>query len=126
MNLLDSITHNFFRSLFHSAKGNPLILYYWDTGTLLNENFLMLKKLLFLHHIISLPDTAVAKEIYLIQREKGYPGLALETDVFLQKLGIDSDPSCFSKAAWKKEVLTKIHRKNKLDLISQMKLYKKT
>ena len=47
MNLLDSITHNFSRSLFHSSKENPLILYYWDTGTLLNENFLILKKLCF-------------------------------------------------------------------------------
>ena len=125
INLLDSLSHSFFRSLFHSAKGNPLVLYYWDTGTLLSENFLMLKKLLFVHHILSLPDTAVAKEVDLVQKEKGYPGLASEADAFLQRLDIPLDPTCFSKAGWKKEILARIHRKNKEELLSQIRSYKK-
>ena len=85
----------------------------------------MLKKLLFVHHILSLPDTAVAKEVDLVQKEKGYPGLASEADAFLQRLDIPLDPTCFSKAGWKKEILARIHRKNKEELLSQIRSYKK-
>ena len=68
-NLLNSITSSFFRALFTAAKGTPLTMYYWDTKSLLIENFLMMKKLLLYHHLENLPQTALAKEVLSLQKE---------------------------------------------------------
>ena len=127
LNLLDSITHSFFRSLFHSAKGNPLVMYYWDTCTLLTSNLLMLKKLLFLHHLISLPNSALASEIYSIQQANvsEFPGLVSECNEYLEQLGISSNPAFYTKFQWARLIKSKIHDKNKTDILSQMSTYSK-
>ena len=125
LNLLDSITHLFFRTLFCSPKGTPIVMYFWDTGTLLNENYLILQKLLLLHHIVTLSDNCLSKEVLLLQREEELPGLIPECEVFLQQLGIYSDPASFTKPQWAKYVKSQINLKNKNDLIKQIESYKK-
>ena len=125
LNLLNSLTNLFFRTLFRAPKGNPLVLYFWDTGSLLNENFLILQKLLLLHHLISLPNDSLAKEVVLQQREESLGGLLQESDYYLEQLDIKSDPVSFSKTQWAKLVKSRIHSKNKSDILKQISSYKK-
>ena len=127
LDLLDSLTHSLFRSLFHAAKGNPLVMYYWDTGSLLNSNFIMLKKLSFLYHLESLPNSALAKEILNIQKEEvnnfQHTNFVSECNMFLEELNITSSPTSYSKSQWSKLLKQKIHQKNERDLRSQMATY---
>ena len=67
--LLNSIQNTFFRALFATCTGCPIPAFYWDTGVLLAENLVMLKKLLFYHYLSVLPEDSLAKEIYNLQKE---------------------------------------------------------
>ena len=126
LNLLNFLTHAFFRTLFCSPKGTPIVMFFWDTGTLLNENFLILQKLLLLHHIVSLSNNCLAKEVLLLQsEEEELPGLLKDCELHLQQLGIQSDPSSFTKPQWRKKIQYHIHLKNKTDLITQINSHKK-
>ena len=125
-NLLNSLTHSFFRMLFCSPQGTPTVMFFWDTATLLNENYLILQKLLLLHHLVSLGNDCLAKEVLLLQsEEEELPGLVSESEVYLKQLGIESDPASFTKTQWAKTVKSQIHLKNKQDLTNQINSYKK-
>ena len=124
-NLLNSIQNTFFRSLFGICNGCPIPAFYWDTGTLLATNYIMLKKLLFLHHLSTLPENSLAKEIFDLQKENALPGLVSECDSFMTDLGIDNDPTVYTKNQWKKLVKGKVNLKNKNDLLNMIKSYKK-
>ena len=63
INILESIQNSFFTALFGTAKSCPIPIYYWDTGILSVENFIIKKKLLFYHHLLSLDDVTLAKEV---------------------------------------------------------------
>ena len=82
---------------------------------------------MFLHHLASLPDQALAKEVYSIQKEnENLPGLVTECNLYLSQLGIEcSDPSIYSKCQWKKLIKTNIHAKNQSDILTQIQSYKK-
>ena len=122
LDLINTITHSFFRTLFCSAKGTPVSMYYWDTKSLLNHNFLILRKLLFFHHLISLPEDSLAKNILNLKEEKGHPS---EYRTLLEELQIDEDPANFSKEHWKKHVSKKVHLKNKREILSKFNSSKK-
>ena len=125
LNLLNSLTHLFFRTLFRAPKGNPLVMFYWDTGSLSNENLVILHKLLLLHHLVSLPEVSLAKEVILRQKEEELGGLVKECDSFMEQLGIQVDPASVSKIKWAKLCKFHLHLKNKEDLLQQISSYKK-
>ena len=103
--LLDSITHSFFRSLFSAAKGNPLVMYYWDTKSLLSMNLVMMNKLLLYHDLISLSDSSLANEILLLQSDLNTKDSFVgECESFMEELEIHEDPSSHSKHSWKRLV----------------------
>ena len=81
VNILNNLQGSFLRSLYATPKGYPAMALYWDSGTLLVPNYIMLRKLLFLHHLIHLPDSALAKIIYNIQKSK-YLNLYLNMDLY--------------------------------------------
>ena len=112
MNILNSIQNAFFVSLFGTSKGCPTPIFYWDTGILTPENHIILKKLLFFHHLNQLSDNSLAKEVLTIQREKGLPGLSKECVEYMNELGIHGDPSDHTKNQWKKICKNFIHEKN--------------
>ena len=124
LNLVSSITRSFYRSLFYAPKGTPLFCYYWDTGSLLEENFIILRKLLFLHHLATLPGSALAREVYELQKEDS-SAFVLECKTYMNSLDITVDPGSFSKYTWRKLILRKIHSKNKSELLSLLDSYKK-
>ena len=126
LNLVSSMVRSFFRSLFFAPKGTPIFCFYWDTGSLLEENFIILKKLLFLHHLANLPSNALANNIYVLQKEHpSESGLVQECNEYMSKLDITLDPGMTSKNHWRKLILHKIHQKNKSDLLSLLESYKK-
>ena len=125
LNLLNSLTHSFYRSIFRSPKGTPLVSYYWDSGHLLNENYIIQEKVLFSHHLALLPDSALAKEIYLKQKNEGIKGPVSEYDKLLELLNIRGDPSMYSRKHFRSLVKSRVHEKNKADLLIQMRTYKK-
>ena len=96
------------------------------TGTLKMEWRILKKKLLFLHHVSSLPDSALAKEIYNVQVQLALPGLVQECQEFLVKCQI-TDVTIYSKSQWKTLVKSKIRECNKSDILQHCKTqgYKK-
>ena len=125
MNLVNSMQNSFFVSLYGTSKGCPIPIFYWDTGILTAENYIIMKKLLFYHHLNSLDEECLAKEIFTIQREKSLPGLVKECLSFLSDLGIQSDPSYYTKNQWKKIIQKSLHEKNGVELLARMESYKK-
>ena len=125
MNILNSIQNDFFRCLFSTPTGTPISAFYWDTGSLLIENHIIQRKLNFLYHLVTLPDSSLAKKIYTIQKENALPGLVKECEEHLIILGIFGDPALYTKYQWKKLIKNKVHAKNKSDLLIQIKDYKK-
>ena len=125
LSLLNHLQNNFFVSLFGTSKGCPNPIFYWDSGILTVENFLILKKLSFYHHLLTLSDSALSKEILMIQKENALPGLAAVCSGLLDDLDIVTDPSSYSKSVWNKLIRRKIHAKNRSDLLNRIRSYKK-
>ena len=64
IDLLNHINNSFFRAQFQSCKGNPHVMYYWDTKSLQSEYLLMLHKLQFPWYLAALLEDSLAKEVY--------------------------------------------------------------
>ena len=62
MNILSNLQCSFLRSLYATPKGCPTMALFWDSGTLLVQNYIMLRKLMFLHHLIQLPYADLDKQ----------------------------------------------------------------
>ena len=82
------------------------------------------KKLLFLHHVATLPDEALAKEVFQVQEELNLPGLIQDCKDFLIRGGI-TNLSSYSKFQWKNLVKAEINKLNKNDILEKMRGYKK-
>ena len=85
---------------------------------------ILMKKLLFLHHIATLPKDTLAKEILDVQNKLSLPGLSQECQPSLNAWGI-TKVERFSSLEWKRLVKTKINQLNREDLKNQSKPYKK-
>ena len=81
-------------------------------------------KLLFLHHLETLPDDSLAKEVYDVQQRLAFPGLVQECNDFMVMFGITRIKQ-YSKIQWKTLVKNKITKMNKDAVISQSSSYKK-
>ena len=82
------------------------------------------KKLIFLHHVETLPDGSLAKEVLDIQKKLKLPGLAQECQEWLVKFDIYRLDD-FTKQQWKRLIKKKISEINKDDILSQIASYKK-
>ena len=78
------------------------------------------KEIIILHHVTTLPDTALAKQIYQIQSKLNLPGLVSECQDFLTEHDI-SDISVFTQTQWKKMVKSKIREHNKQSILDKVK-----
>ena len=97
---------------------------YWQTGTMLPENYILYQKLLFLHHLATLPNGSLAKDFYLAQKLKKYPGIVTHCEDFLNQWNI-SNVELFTKYQWKKVIRDKIYHKNRDQILNWCKSYKK-
>ena len=81
--------------------------------------------MLFLHHVATLPNDTLAREIYEVQNKLELPGLLSECKEFLVVNGV-TDLSKYSKLQWKSMVDRIIKLMNKDDILNMMKKpYKK-
>ena len=74
------------------------------------------KKLLFLHHVATLPDDSLAREVFQVQKELNLPGLLQDCQEFLIERGITKF-SNYSKIQWKTFVKAEISKLNKTNIL---------
>ena len=116
---LDKLQLMFLRCLMAVGSGCPIPILYSETGSLKMEFRILERKLLFLHHVATLPDTSIAKEIYNVQTQLNLPGLTQECHEFLVKFGIIHIQN-YSKIQWKNLIKKKIRELNKMDILEQI------
>ena len=115
-----------FRALFQQPKSCPIPSFLWDTKTLLVENYIKMKKLLFFHFLANLSDSSLAKEVFLIQMSEKEPNcLVSECLEYLQELQISVDPEGYSKGRWKSLNKSRIYALNRSQLLTQIEPYRK-
>ena len=117
---LDKLQIMFLKCLFAVGSGCPTPLLLSETGMLSMRWRILEKKLLFLHYVSALPDTALAKQIFKVQSKLNLPGLVRECHEFLIENDI-SDTTAFTKAQWKKHIKGKIRFQNKLSILNKVK-----
>ena len=61
---LDKVQHKFLRVALAVGTGCPIPKLYSETGTMLMSNRVLLKKMLFLHHVASLSSNTLARQVY--------------------------------------------------------------
>jgi hypothetical protein len=116
---LDKLQLMFLRCLLAVGSGCPTPLLLSETGSVKMEFRILERKLLFLHHVATLPNSALAKEIYNVQTQLNLPGLAQECHDFLVKFGIIQIEN-YSKEQWKTLVKKKIREMNKNNILQQI------
>ena len=109
---LEQIQIKFLKNLLAVGSGCPTPLLFSETGSILMELRILEKKLLFLHHLESLPAEALAHEILMVQKNLNLPGLAKECQPFLQRFKVNK-VSDYSKYQWKRLVKLNILNMNK-------------
>ena len=82
------------------------------------------KKLLFLHHVATLPDDSLAREVFQVQEELNLPGLLQDCQEFLVERRITKF-SNYSKSQWKSLIKAEIHKLNKETVLKKMIGYSK-
>jgi hypothetical protein len=85
---LEDIQRQFYRCLFAVGSGCPIPCLYWETGGLMMQFRILQSKLLFIHHLETLPDDSLAKEVYDVQQRFAFPGLVQECNDFMVTFGI--------------------------------------
>ena len=65
---LEELQLRFYRMLFSVGKGCPIPILYWDSGGLSMKYRILKSKLLFLHHVATLPENTLAREIFETQK----------------------------------------------------------
>ena len=115
----------FYRTLLATPRTCPIPILLLDTGGILMEHRIALKKLQFYHHIKHLDEDSLASIIAEIQEDYGYPGLMQECKNLLKTYNIFDDVRYVSKNSWKKLVKNCVIKKNNADLLEMAKKYKK-
>ena len=78
------------------------------------------KKLLFLHHLATLPEDTLAREVFEVQKKLALPGLVQECQQFLVRFGITCVGQ-YTKLQWKRLIKGKIAEMNKDDILHQIR-----
>ena len=126
MEKLNSLQETFYQVLLNSPRTTPKPGLYWFTGGMLLSNIIMVKKLLFLHHLIHLPEHSLALEVLEIQKQMEIPSLWMEGLQFLRELDISIEEMHeLSKQQFKKRVHSAAKERNQRDLLKLMERYKK-
>ena len=79
---------------------------------------------MFYHHLKTLPEESLAREVMEIQMKQKLPGLATETAKILNDWNI-SNVEMYTKKQFRTFMRKRLSQKNKEDLFSQGKNYKK-
>ena len=72
------------RTLLITAKTTPKALLNWDIGILPIKLLIEQRKLMFIHHLIKLPEKSLATQIYDQQKDLDFLGLVKECKDLIQ------------------------------------------
>ena len=103
----------------------------WDTGTLSMSNRIIQRKLNLVVHIKNLKEDALAKQVFLEQRNHGWPGLVSEAQDLCKKVNLQDitvEREGENKQAWKiniRRAVEKINGKELGDEINKVDKYQK-
>ena len=100
---LEDIQRRFLRHLVGVGSGCPIPALYWETGCMPIKYRILKNKLIFYHHLATLPSSSLAQEIFSPQESLELPGLATECQDFLITNRIDR-VKLYSKLEWKRHI----------------------
>ena len=124
LNELEDIQKRFLRCLLAVGPGCPIPSLYWETGVTVIKYRILQKKLLFIHHLYTLPSSSLAKEVLNLQESLNLPGLIKECNQVLKDNNLFQIDK-YTKAQWKLSVKGLIMKLNEDELIAMSKKYKK-
>ena len=127
---LENLQNTMFRYLFGVPESTPTPLLRFDLGSLKMEERVIKKKLLFLHHLVSLRGkNNLAGEIFEIQAQYDFPGLVTECRQFLETYDlpniIDRNNFEVTKNKWKNLVKTNLNLKSQQEVQNEFLKYSK-
>ena len=85
---LENLQLQFYRCLLAVGSGCPIPSLYYETGGMLMELRILQNKLLILHHVATLPDDSLAREVFQVQEELHLYGLLQDCQEFLIERGV--------------------------------------
>ena len=93
----------------------------------LMEFRIMEKKLTFFHHLLTLPKSSLAAEIFTTQLEHNLPGLGEEVEKMIENFHLPpvSEIKKMKRTTWKKIVKKKIKEENNKEILKIMEKSKK-
>ena len=91
---------------------------------MLMANRVLLRKLLFLHHVATLPLNTLARQVYEWEKSQDHVSLTNELQPVLVEFGI-GDFELYSKKEFKRKVKRMLFMKNKMDILKMAQGYKK-
>merc|ERR1711954_342884 len=115
---------NLFLNTLLGMKNCPALYMLWELGMLTVLLRLLKEKLLLYHHISTLPEDALARQILETQEQLNFPSLRNEIIHFLSRYEVH-DVKSYSKEKWKAFVRDKINHMNREYLETEMYKYKK-
>ena len=124
ISMIEDLQKQFLRVLLGAATGTPIPALYWETGTLLIKYRILFRKLMFLHHLETLPKDSLAYEVFQVQKSLNLPGLLDDCKEILCNLNL-SNIQEYSKEQWKRVVKNEILSKNKEYMVKESKTFKK-
>ena len=125
---LNDLQNMMLRILFNSAKTTPKPILFWDTGVLPIEYKIEIRKLTFIHHLISLPAESLANQLYIQQKNNNFPGLVGECQNLIRKYSlpdITSVQNIPTKNQWKKLVKANVMKYFESEIRNEIKDPKK-
>ena len=107
-----------------SKRGCPEVSLYLEMANLTVQNQKLLRKMLFIHRVATLPNDSLASECYEEMLKHSLPGIVSNCVSHMNQWGITNIRQ-YSKWSWKKLMKEKIKLKNFQDLLKQSERYKK-
>ena len=86
LNKLEDLQNSFYRNLLNVPFIKPKPALIWEVAGMKMKYRIMLSKILFLHHIISLDSGSLAKQIRNSQQRNKKPGLTTEVIGYMEEL----------------------------------------
>ena len=116
LGILNDLQNTMYRYLLQTPRSTPIPALCWDFGSLSMEDRIIKKKLNFIHHLASLGDGSLAKQVFLIQKAFIFPGLVNEAKKLIEELGLDDITNTktlkkWSKQSWKRVVKNAVSMK---------------
>ena len=122
---LDELQNTLYRMLLSVPKSTPVPSLAWDLGGVKMKFRIILKKLLFIHHLASLEDETLAKHVLTVQDHHDLPGLVSECKGYFKDYQLPNIlKQKMTRNKWKGLVKKAIQTANAKELKSDMESYR--